>query len=68
MNTPESPDHWRAESDANTLAEAKRIEADGTRLAYARAAAHKKAMELLAGSGIAPDSPQDTAAGLKRLG
>jgi hypothetical protein len=58
---------WRAEGDANTLAEAKRIEADGVRLARARAAAHKKAMELLAGSGINPASPEDGAAGLKRI-
>jgi hypothetical protein len=56
---PTSPSDYQAEADAHTLAEAHRIEADGARLAKARACAHEKAQRMAA---VAKDATADTAA------
>lgn len=52
---PTTPDDWKAESDASTLAAAREIEADSARLAKARAAAHRKAAAMAAVAAIKSD-------------
>ena len=67
MDTPKSENDWRAEGDAHTLANAREIEADGPRLAKARAAAHRKVMEMARVAGQPTARPEDTAGGLRRI-
>lgn len=55
-----SMDDWRAEEDARVLAMAREIETNGTRLAKARAAAHRKAAAMAA---VAATKVDDSAAG-----
>ena len=46
MDGPKSDAEWRAEQDAETIAEAKLIMSDKNRFANAQAAAEKRAKEL----------------------
>lgn len=46
IDGPKSDAEWRAEQDAETIAEAKLIMSDKTRFANAQAAAEKRAKEL----------------------
>ena len=56
MDGPQPYDEYQAECDARTLAEAKAIEANGSRFAKARAAAHRKATEMAKVAGAKADT------------
>lgn len=63
IDQPKSDAEWRAEQDADTIAEAKIILADKERLKRAQAAAERKAKELHERA-----NKMDSVAGSKTLG